>query len=1001
MLIYQLCTPRADVLRGAIAESDFAADLAKVIRKQAPSAYQNAAEFFDNTYPTRGLQNLLANVCRRLSGTGGEAASIFRLDTQYGGGKTHGLIALIHAARGMQGVANVAEFVDPALLPQDVQVAAFDGEIADPSNGRDLGDGIKAYTPWGEIAHALAGKPGYERVSRSDQERVAPGAETISALFGDKPTLILLDELPVYLRKIMHIPAARDQLSPFLTALFKAVETTPRAALVYTLAVGKDGRAIDAYSDEHQFIAARIAEAESISARKATLLNPTEDDETVQVLRRRLFKRIDLDRAAGVIDTYQQLWQAQREHLPAHAMRPEQIAAFRQSYPLHPEVLDTLTGKTATLANFQRVRGMLRLLARTVAILWAEKPADAHAIHVHHIDPGHELIRQEFVTRLGQGAYAPAIRGDVSAHDANHPSLAEEIDAEQYRGLPPYASYVARTIFLNTLAFNDQLKGIAPDHLRFSIIGPATDISFAEDARRRFVAESAYLDDRPAVKLRFLAEANLNQIIRRQEQEIDPAEARAVLNDRIREIFGGREFNLVAFPAGAYDAPDEVGDGRPLLALISYDAVAIGSGVDSVPELVRRIFMHKGSEESAPRGNRNNIVFVVADDSRKEDMRRKVVRSLALRELRRAERLQELAEHQREAVREQETLSRSEVALAIQQCHRHIFYPSRNRIEGQDADLAHTAVEIHNASADPGAGQKQVVRALRENRKLRLIEDEPDSPSYIRDHSPLQQSGQISTRALREEFRRNPRMPILTSDDLLIRAIRRGVEQGEYVYRRNTLLFGPGDPPAMVLVDEQAFVFTISYAREHGIWPRPKEPAPEQGDAVTDPPTGGEVTSPPLPPPIPPSGSLAAEGVLREALTRIWEQARTRRVGRIAMLRIRIFEGGDAFRFIVAASSVAGTQKHVSISSEYETTEGASFTCEFRGPLPEVLPVKDFLEPQLRAARNKETTAQIELRFDGGLNLSDDAAEKLTERLTRQPMGAAYVEAIAEIAVEA
>ncbi len=996
-LVFDLCTPRDDVLKGTIAESDFAADLAKVIRRQAPSTYQNPVEFFDNTYPTRGLQNLLANVCRRLSGAGGEAASIFRLDTQYGGGKTHGLIALIHAARGMQGVQNVSEFVDPALLPKDVRIAAFDGEISDPSNGRDLGDGILAFTPWGEIAFALAGKAGYERVKRSDQERVAPGAETIAALFGDQPSLILLDELPVYLRKIMHIPAARDQLSPFLTALFKAVETTPRAALVYTLAIGKEGKAIDAYSDEHQFIAARIAEAESISARKATLLNPTEDDETVQVLRRRLFKRIDLKQAAGVIDAYQQLWQAQRDHLPPHATRPEAVESFRLSYPLHPEVLDTLTSKTATLGNFQRVRGMLRLLARAVANVWKERPPDAYAIHVHHIDPGHELIRQEFVTRLGQGAYAPAIRGDISSHDANHPSLAEEIDTEQYKGLAPYASYVARTIFLHTLAFNDQLKGIAPDHLRFSMISPGTDISFAEDARKRFMADSAYIDDRPSVKLRFLAEANLNQIIRRQEQEIDPAEVRAVLNDTVKEIFAGTVFQLVPFPAGAYDAPDEVGDGRPLLVLISYDAVAIGGVVDTVPELVRRIYMRKGSEESALRGNRNNLVFVVADDGRKEDMRRKVVRRLALRELRRPERLQELAEHQRDAVKEQESRSRGEVALAIQQCYRHIFFPSRIRIEGQDADLAHTAVEIHSASADPGAGQKQVVRSLHDGGKLRLVEDDPDSPAYIRDNSPLK-SGQISTRTLREEFRRNPRMPILASDDLLIRAIRRGVDLGEYVYRRNTLLFGPGDPPAMVQIDEQAVVFTMSYAKEHGIWPRPKEAEPKPGDGGSGGSTDGDT---PPPPPPPPAGSLAAEGVLREALTRIWEQARTRKLERIGVLRIRLFEGGDAFRFISAASAVAGTQKHVSITSEYETTEGASFTCEFRGPLAEAFPVKDFLEPQLRAARNKDTSAEIELRFDGGLSMTGDAAEKLTERLTRQPMGAAYVEAVAEIAVPA
>ena len=62
--------------------------------------------------------------------------------------------------------------------------------------------------------------------------------------------------------------------------------------------------------------------------------------------------------------------------------------AFRASYPLHPEVLETLTGKTATLGSFQRVRGMLRLLARTIAHLWEERPDDATAIHVHHINPG-------------------------------------------------------------------------------------------------------------------------------------------------------------------------------------------------------------------------------------------------------------------------------------------------------------------------------------------------------------------------------------------------------------------------------------------------------------------------------------------------------------------------------------------------------------------------------------------------------------------------------------
>ena len=141
--IFDTCRPRPDVLHGTVAEADFAADLAQVVTGGGSTEYVDPVRFFANTYPTRGLKNLLANVCRRLSGVGGEAAAIFRLDTSYGGGKTHGLIALAHAARGLAGVAGVDEFIDPALLPQGpVRLAAFDGENADPANGRTMGEGV-------------------------------------------------------------------------------------------------------------------------------------------------------------------------------------------------------------------------------------------------------------------------------------------------------------------------------------------------------------------------------------------------------------------------------------------------------------------------------------------------------------------------------------------------------------------------------------------------------------------------------------------------------------------------------------------------------------------------------------------------------------------------------------------------------------------------------------------------------------------------------------------
>lgn len=1000
-MIFETCRPRQDILTGAITESDFAADLASVVSGRAGSDYLDPVRFFADTYPTRGLKNLLGNVCRRLSGARGEVAAIFRLDTSYGGGKTHGLIALAHAANGLKGVPNVAEFVDPSLLPAGrVRVAAFDGENADPANGRSMGDGVLAHTPWGEIAYALAGTGGFERVRSSDESRAAPGAETLRELFGGEPTLILLDELSVYLRKVRRLDDARDQLTAFLTSLFKAVEGAPNAALVYTLAIGKDGRATDAYSDENRFIAEHIAEAESVSARKATLLSPTEEDETVQVLRRRLLESIDATRIDEAVDAYRGPWTSNRESLSVEATRSETVDTFRASYPLHPEVLETLTGKTATLANFQRVRGMLRLLARTIAHLWDEKPTDAIALHLHHIDPGHEPIRQEIVTRLGQTAYVPAVGNDVAATGTDPKALAQEIDAEHHGGLPPYAAYVARTIFLHTLAFNDPLKGLPPEQLRYSVLCPGTDISFIEEARKKFVAESAYLDDRPGAPMRFLAEANLRQIIRREERNVDAGEARAELNDRIREIFDGKTFDARSFPGGPFDVPDEVGDGRPKLVVLSYDAAAIGSSVDNVPELVERLYTRKGSEGAALRALRNNLVFAVADDARRAEMRRKTYHRLALRELKNPEHLNTLAEHQQAKVRELEARSEQELAISIQQCYRHIFYPSRDRLSASDVDLAHSAIDMHSASDQPGAGQQQIVRALRELRKLRLAEDEPDSPAYVRDRTPLKK-GQITTLALRDEFRRDPALPMLIGDDIFIRGVRRGVEKGEYVYRRGELLYGPGDPQASIGIDEQSVVFTMAYARHASICPRPKpgdsgppdQPRPTYGTREEPPPYHRSV---PARPPESAAGSFTAEGVLKEALVQLWEQARAKGVERIGTLTIRMFESGDAFRLLGAVGAVSGADKSVSITGGYETRDGGSFMLEFRGSVPDAQPVREFLEPQLRDADSSDLQAGFELTFGEGLEMQGDAAEKLTERLAKFASGAAYVSATAE-----
>lgn len=1001
--LFTLCEPRPDVLQGALRESDFAADLSQMLRGDAPDEYKQPALFFANTYPTKGLKSILKLVALRVLGRPEQVGAIFRLDTQFGGGKTHTLIALAHAMQGKAVASEADEFLDASLWPTtSIRIAAFDGENADPANGRKLSDTIRAYSPWGELAYALAGESGYRLIEASDKEGIAPGADTLRELLGQEPALILIDELAPYLRKVSGRDAQRagEQLLGFMTSLMKAVESTPNVALVFTLAVGRDGKATDAYSRETQDIAAFFAEAESVSARKATVIDPTEDDETVKVVCRRLFARIDHTKAGHVVADYKALWDANRDSLPTPPAQDRRVEEFMAGYPLHPELIKLLTQKTGTLGNFQRVRGMLRLLARTVARLWQAKPADAYAIHTHHIDLGFEPIRLELITRLKQDIYVPAIKAEIATVDQT-PALAEQLDGGPFKGLPTYGSYVARCIFMHTLAFNEALRGLNAEELRYAILGPSTDIAFVDDARKRFVADSAYLDDKPGAPLRFLAEANLTQIIRREETNIDREEARSRLNAYIRDLFAGPTLNLVPFASGPHDVPDDDGSGRPYLVMLGYEAVQLVGESIRLDPLVEKTFLHKGASGDW-RHTRNNLVFLVADAAGVPNMKAKMLRHLALDSLRVPGKLKDLADYQVAKLQEEFEVSKQRLALAVQQCYRHIFYPSRNRLEGANCDLTHTVVDIQTASDRPGDGQKQVVTQLQNAGKLRLPTDQPDSPVYVRDRTPLKK-GQITTAALRNEFRQDPSLPMLVGDDVFIKGIRQGIDQDVYIYRSGELLRGKGDPQAEIKIDEQSFVFTVGYATEHGIWPRQATTPPAGGGATGTSGTGGSTGTTggyaptiPTPPPIAASPNLIqAEDVLKAALTQVFEKAQNNGHKALSSMTIRPFDKTDALKLLPLVKSVPNATKRIELEASFETTSGAEATVTYRGDLDDATPLKDYLEPQFRAAADSDASVTYHLEFAPPLAVQGPTADGLVQRLTRLVSPAAHVMATA------
>ena len=820
--IFNTCKPRSDVLSGATRDEQFMADLSQVVNGTALKDYLDPALFFRNTYPTRGIKELLKAVCLRLSGKGGEVSPIIRLGTQYGGGKTHGLIAVAHAARGMKNVPNVADFVDPALLPATpIRIAALDGENTDPANGRKLEGNLKAYSLWGEMAYQLAGGAGYELLRTSDEKHIAPGTDVLRELFGGQPTLIMLDEISVYLRKVERaFPDASNQFAAFVHALFKAVASTPQVALVYTLAIGKDDRARDSYKEENERAAAAMAEAESVAARSSTALNPTEEDETADVLRIRLFECVDRQAGAEVIAAYTQVWANSRDTLPAEAVSPDLKDQFGRTYPFHPKLLEMLTEKTASLSTFQRTRGMLRLLARTVHLLWREQPSDAYAIHVHHMDPAFEPIRTEINAKMGQGQYASAIKADVAAVSNDAPALAQRIDQRMFPGLPPATSYLARTIFWHTLAYGDAARGISPEQLRLSVCFPSLEPAFIEQARLQFVSEALYIDDRPGAPLRFMVEANLNQVIARFMKDVDSGELRSYLRERIDKLFNlpRGEFNAIVFPAGPYEVPDDLADDRPLLVVLNHEAVSVPSDLRRPPAEVEDIFQYKGADRNL-RELKNNLVFVVAAEAALPNLRERIKRKLALAELQKPTNQQGLADYQIHKVKGEYHELDLLIAQGILQCYRYLFYPSASPMQGTTLPLGHTIIELTNPD-NPGNGQTHIERVLYEQKKLITARDTPDAPAFVAKETGLQGRGEMTTQQLRLEYRKAPKLSILLHDTPLLECIRNGIDQQRFVYREGNQVWGPGDPRPAIQISDNNFVHTMDDAKAKRLWPR-------------------------------------------------------------------------------------------------------------------------------------------------------------------------------------
>ena len=1027
--IFETCEPRTEVLRGELKEDIFAARLRDVIDDKADPIYGDPQTFFDNTYPTAGLKTLLNDALGRLTGDAGGKNAVIRLETAFGGGKTHNLIALYHVADGRASrgqIAGLLGSVPPLPAPGDIKIAGVVGSDLDPTVGTyHPADGIKTYTLWGELAYQIGGPAAYAEVAESEKLKAAIGTDLLERFVGDRPTLIMIDEIARHLRAAMAVPTATgksnlaDQTVAFLMSLLEFASSKQRCLVVLTLA-GES----DAFAQETELLRKKLAETLQVSARQERVLTPTAEGEIYAIVTHRLFRSVEREAAKETYGAYMGYYTAlaaKGADLPQRCLRAEYAGEIAAAYPFHPELVTALNRKTATIPNFNQTRGALRLLAWTVRRLWEKRPADAWLIHPFHLDLAQSQIAEDLTSRLDRPKFRQVIEADIASPLIGTSSHAQELDQPLLdTGKPPYAGRLATTIFLHSLT-QGIASGVDPADLMLATVQPDSQGGGDEPAvvgkALERLADKAWFLEYDGHRYRFKTEPSINKIIADETLQVGTSKAKAEIEGRIRQIWKKGYFRPVCFPVEAADVDDDAD--LPKLAIMHFDAVKVKADDPAPPDLVRKIYEYTGTLESF-RAYQNNVIFLAADADQVENTVEVARRYLAIgRIVGDAGRMAEFNKEQQDKLRKARDAAELDVRIAITKAYRYLYYPT------PDAPKAHAFLRRETLPAqDQGEVEKDqanvVLRVLRALKKVLIADDEMLSAIYVKAKAWDHNQDSMSTEDLRRAFARKIALRILLDVGQLRRTIRNGVELKAWVYYDSVDEFGYDheSPPPVWQISDEAILYTPAEAarlniRIKGKWKPPEKPGDEGPTGSTCPVCGkpedqctcgisvggGGLKLPPV--------KLQGQGAVAQAFGQIADLCAEHKITRLRRLYVRAEGLGKQASADVRGLGLAipqfGKGRYAveqNIIAMFGQGAGAeSFKLEFRGGWDRYKRLRSLAEAFSGEADELKATMRVACEFDDGLEVAGMQFATIRDVLTALELGKISVEAIPEPAI--
>ena len=544
----EIIVPHPDVLNGTFQQSEFAADLTAVRSGKATPEYGDAMAFYERTFITEGMGRLLTQVAQRLNGNGGEP--VIQLQTAFGGGKTHTLLAVYHLASRKCPLGDLAGI--PALLDQaglldvpQAQIAVLDGTALAP--GQPWKQGRQAIrTLWGELAWQIGKAEGYAMVKVADENGTSPGKDVLIELLGRfAPCVVLLDELVVYIRQFVESQplsgGTYDSNLSFIQSLTEAAKLVPNAVVLASLpdsnsqAGGPRGLQV-------------LLALEAVFNRVQALWKTVSPQEAFEIVRRRLFEQIrDAKARDQVCRAFADAYIAEGAKVPQETQEARYYDRMVQSYPIHPEVFTQLYEEWTTIQNFQRTRGVLKLMAKVIHRLWQDNDKDLMIL------PGSLPLydgsaRNELINYLSPG-WDPVMDRDIDGESAETTVLEKK---EPRFGSVQAARRVARTVFLSSapssVNMKAGIKGIDRARILLGCLQPGQTSSLYSDALNRLADQLHYMSSsgdksQDATRYWFDTRANLRREMEERKKRFeDKNEVRGRMAEVVKKLAVGATF---------------------------------------------------------------------------------------------------------------------------------------------------------------------------------------------------------------------------------------------------------------------------------------------------------------------------------------------------------------------------------------------------------------------------------------------------------------------------